>query len=253
MIKAVLFDIGGTLHEVKKDPGSEEKFAALLMEKLSAAGIVLPVTPAELSKLLYKNSEEYKHHSEEIRKELPSPVIWNEYYLKDFHIGTEKLAPVAEELSCLYDSVRVRNVVRPHMKETMERLSRDGMKLGIISNIISRNFVPDMLKKYGIFGMMSCIILSSEVTVRKPDAEIFRIASEKIGIPLNEIAYVGDTLSRDVLGCRNAKTGYCIQIRNPSIAHRDTAFVNTGLKPDVLISDLAEIPDLIAAFNKASS
>ena len=60
---------------------------------------------------------------------------------------------------------------------------------------------------------------------------------------------MGDTLSRDVLGCRNANVALSIQISNPSIAHRDTAFTGTGLAPDVLIHDLAEIPGIIRAFN----
>lgn len=39
---------------------------------------------------------------------------------------------------------------------------------------------------------------------------------------------VGDTLSRDVPGCRNAGVALSIQISNPSIAHRDTAFTGAG-------------------------
>ena len=59
---------------------------------------------------------------------------------------------------------------------------------------------------------------------------------------------MGDTLSRDVLGCRNAGVALSIQIRNPSIAHRDTAFVGT-VTPDAQIDDLSEIPAIIHAFN----
>ena len=63
------------------------------------------------------------------------------------------------------------------------------------------------------------------------------------------MAYVGDTLSRDVLGSRNAGVALSIQISNPSAAKRDAAFVGTGLAPDALIHDLAEIPGIIRDFN----
>ena len=74
-------------------------------------------------------------------------------------------------------------------------------------------------------------------------------AAQACGVPCGEMAYVGDTLSRDVLGCRNAGVALSIQISNPSIAHRDTAFTGTGLAPDVLIHDLSEIPGIVRAFN----
>ena len=93
-------------------------------------------------------------------------------------------------------------------------------------------------------------MLSSATGIRKPDPEIFRVAERAMDLKPEELAYVGDTLSRDVRGVRNAGWRCMIQIRNPSIAHRDTAFTGTGLAPDVLIHDLAEIPGVVHTFNK---
>ena len=149
----------------------------------------------------------------------------------------------------MYDAVRVENVPRPHMRETIRALYDNGLTLGIISNIISTTFVPRLLEDYGIAELRSCVILSSAAGVRKPDAAIFQKAAAECGVPCGEMAYVGDTLSRDVLGCRNAGVALSIQVSNPSIAHRDTAFIGTGLAPDVLIHDLDEIPGIIRAFN----
>lgn len=89
MIRAVLFDIGGTLHTVHRDADSADRFSALLLRRLAAAGICLETTPQALSGLLARNAEAYKHLSEETRKELPSPVIWGDYYLKDFPFDRE--------------------------------------------------------------------------------------------------------------------------------------------------------------------
>ena len=91
--------------------------------------------------------------------------------------------------------------------------------------------------------------MSSTAGVRKPDAAIFEKAAAECGVPCGEMAYVGDTLSRAVLGCRNARVALSIQISNPSMAHRDTAFIGTGLAPDVQISDLQEIPEIIRTYN----
>ena len=245
MIRAVLFDVGGTLHVVQRDPELAQKFARTLLDRLEAAGIVLPTQPAPLAALLERNAEAYKRRSEETRRELPNDQIWAEYYLKDFGLTRGQLRPMAEELSVLYDTVRVRNVPRLHMKGTIRELQTMGLRLGVISNMISHTFVPRLLQEYCIADAMECVVLSADVGVRKPDPAIFRIAAERMGIAPEETAYVGDTLSRDVLGCRNAGIGLSIQICNPSMAHRDAELADTGLHPDALIRDLAEIPGVI--------
>ena len=250
MIRAVLFDVGGTLHIARKDPQQELYFSEIVLEKLSAVGFPLPTNSASLRELLCRNGEEYKLWSETYRRELPNDQIWAEYYLKEFHIRREAIAPISEELSVLYDAVRVRNEPRPHMRETLTELKAMGMHLGIISNIISHTFVPRLLRDYSIAEDMECVILSSDVGVRKPDAAIFQVAADHIGIAMEEMAYVGDTLSRDVLGCRNAGAGLSIQISNPSMAHRDKDFIKTDLKPDFLIQDLSEIPGIIQTYNR---
>ena len=249
MIHAVLFDVGGTLHQVHQDPAQYDRFSQRLLDTLAQRGVRLPVAAPELTARLRRNAEDYKRWSEESRVELPGPRIWNEFYLRDFQIGEDRLAPVAEELSVLYDSLRVRNDPRPHLLETFQTLHEMGMVQGIFSNSISTTFVPRLMEEYGLAPYLSCVILSSTAGARKPDAAIFERAAAACGVPCRETAYVGDTLSRDVLGCRNAGVALSIQIRNPSIAHRDAAFQNTGLAPDHLIEDLGEIPSIIRAFN----
>lgn len=250
MIRAVLFDVGGTLHEVHHDQEMADRFSQRVLDILAGRGVALPIGAAALTPLLHENAEAYKHWSEESRVELPAPRIWSEFYLKDFQIDEALLAPVAEELSWRYDATRVRNVPRPHMRETIEALHEMGMVQGIISNMISTSFVPRLVEDYGIAPYMSCLVVSAAAGIRKPDPAIFELAAAECGVPCGEMAYVGDTLSRDVLGCRNANVALSIQIRNPSIAHRDTAFTGTGLAPDVLIDDLAEIPGIIRSYNK---
>ena len=103
--------------------------------------------------------------------------------------------------------------------------------------------------QYGIDGYMDCVITSCGTGIRKPDPEIFRVAERKMGLAPEELAYVGDTISRDVRGTRAAGWRLMIQIRNPGVAHRDKGLENSPWKPDYLIDDLAEIPAIIAREN----
>src|SRR5690606_38997929 len=105
-------------------------------------------------------------------------------------------------LSFLYDYSRVKLRLRPRLKETIRALSGEGLALGVISNIISLTFVPRILEEYGIAQYMSCLVLSSATGVRKPDPGIFRIAENELNMRPEELVYVGDTVSRDVIGTR---------------------------------------------------
>ena len=248
MIKAVLFDMGGTLHTSFSPPGQAEWFSQRLLDRLGDYGIRLPVTAAELAPRLHEHAEEYKHWSEENLRELPQAEMWSRYYLKDFGLAPETLEPMAEELSFLYDYERTRCMRRPHLRQTMDELRAMGLRLGVISNVTSRSVMPHYLMEYGLDTYMECVLLSSVTGVRKPAAEAFRNAERIMGLAPEEFAYVGDTLSRDVRGVRNAGWRLAIQIENPSVAIRDVGLEH--IKPDYLIHDLAEIPAIIEKENQ---
>lgn len=249
MIRGVLFDLGGTLHTVSSPEGRDIWFARRLLERLGDYGIVLDAAPEELARRLHENGEAYKHWSEESLRELPAAEIWSGWYLRDWAIGRERLAPIAEELSFLYDYERVKVIRRPYIKETLDALRAQGMKLGLISNIISLSVAPHFLEEYGVRDYMDCMVLSSAAGIRKPSADIFRVAERELGLGPEELAYVGDTLSRDVRGVRNAGWRLMIQIRNPGAAKRDKGLEHAGLRPDYLIEELNEIPAIIRGEN----
>ena len=245
MIKAVLFDLGGTLHKSSSPPGRDFWFAQRLIERFSDYGIKLEGGAELLAGRLAINSEVYKHESEITLRELPSAQIWSDYYLREYGLERERIEPFAEELSFLYDYERPCVMRREHLKETMMELKAMGLHLGVISNIISRSVVRHFLAEYGIEALMDCVITSAETGIRKPSPEIFRIAEKVMGLKPEELCYVGDTISRDVIGTRNAGWAMMIQIRNPSIAHRDAGLEHSGYMPDALIEDLAEIPSVL--------
>lgn len=250
MIRGVLFDLGGTLHVSDSPEGRDIWFARRLLDRLADYGIRLDVPPEELARKLHENGEAYKHHSEKDLRELPPAEIWSAWYLRDWDLGRDRLAPIAEELSFLYDYERVRVVRRPYIKETLDALREQGMKLGLISNIISLSVAPHFLEEYGVRDYMDCIVLSSATGIRKPSADIFRVAEKELDLGPEELAYVGDTLSRDVMGTRNAGWQLMIQIKNPGAARRDKGLEHSGLKPDCLVEGLEEIPEIIRKVNE---
>ena len=245
MLQAVLFDLGGTLHTNEDSPALQLRYAQRLLDRLADYQIHIDTPADTFSRQLRIRTEEYKSESEQTLRELPNAVIWNDYYLKDYEIGLERIAPIAEELSFRYDYDRVCVLRRKHLAETLQALAAQDFRMGVISNIISKTVVRHFLMEYGIENYMECVITSAETGVRKPSKEIFRIAEEQMHLNPEDFAYVGDTLSRDVAGVRAAGWRLAIQMENPSIAHRDVKAKAAGIQPDYVIHDLSEIPPIV--------
>ena len=249
MIKAVVFDLGGTVHVCSTTPERKLWFARRLISRLGEYGIALDIAPEALSKQLEVNAEIYKKEAEATLREFEPVVVWNDYYLREQKLGREKLAPIAEELSFLYDYERVCNLRRPHLIETMDALRAQGLRLGMISNILARSIVPHFVMEYGLDKYFECVLSSAGTGIRKPSPEIFRLAERALELKPEELAYVGDTLSRDVRGTRAAGWRLAIQIYSPGAARRDVGLAEQGWKADYNIEDLSELPPIIAKEN----
>ena len=251
MIDTVLFDIGGTLITQTHSPARALCNAHFFREVLKNQGVETDMSDEDLARYIHDGSEAYKHRGEETRTELGPLEVWRDHILRDLNIPTEKIAPVAELFSFCNDYIRLVNSPRPGLRSMLGSLKAMGMKLGVVTNTISMTFADHILKEYDVYDMFRDIVKSCGTGIRKPDKHIFDIAMERIGSTAATTCYVGDTISRDVLGSRNAGLAMCILIRNPSVSHRDAAFRGADEpRPDYTIDTLEEIPAIIADYNR---
>ena len=244
MIHAVFFDIGGTVHTQDATPESDRDYIRRLWCFLHMNHIYTAETPEQLLEHINAGAKAYKSYTEQELIELPPDMIWQKFFLKDFDIPAEKLAGLGEELCYMFDRYRKHIVKREGLKETLEALRQRGYRLGVISNIMSTTFVPRILEEHGITQYFETITMSSVCGIRKPRPEIFEIALNEMRIGKEQAAYVGDTISRDVRGVRNAGWPLMIQIDNPRIYHKDEKYRGMGYEPDVKIGSL-QIPESV--------
>ncbi|MFC5405879.1 YjjG family noncanonical pyrimidine nucleotidase [Cohnella soli] len=85
-------------------------------------------------------------------------------------------------------------------------------KLGIISNGIGEA-QRKRLEMGSIKDVFESIIVSDEVGVRKPRKEIFEMALNELKLSPSEVLFVGDSLSDDYHGARNAGIDFCFYNR----------------------------------------
>lgn len=248
MIRHLFFDIGGTLHTQHQTPEQDSEYIQRLLALLSEHEISHPFSPEELLLQIDAGAKCYKQFSDTHQIELPCDRIWIEFILNKLP-NREILVGLGEHLSFQYDRWRKEIHPRPGLYATLRQLKESGYQMGIISNIMSRQFVPYFLEHYEIDSFFHTLILSSECGIRKPSPKLFSLALQDKQIPKEETCYIGDTLSRDVQGARSAHWPLILQIDNPLTYHRDEEARKLGLSPDFYLHSLSEIPAVLEQYN----
>jgi putative hydrolase of the HAD superfamily len=149
----------------------------------------------------------------------------------------------ADDISFFYETHFYARSLRPEAPAALEALRKRAFHLAIISNTLSRRLVPCKLAEYGLAHYFDPVVTSASLGWRKPNARIFEEAARLMQLPPAACAYVGDTVSRDVIGARRAAYGLVLQIQS---FLTDKADRNTdSVPPDAVIRDLREVVDLI--------
>ncbi len=243
-MKAVIFDVGGTLHTQVRTEESTRRFRTLIRGVLSQRGILTEIDEDTLFTAIDEGGRRYKAFTEEHLTELDPDVIWQTYFLAPFDFDRSLLSGLGEALCCIFDLEEKEIRPREGLQETISGLLARGLRLGILSNVMSRTMVRQILERHGLTSAFSYTLLSSECRIRKPDPRIFEICLADMGLPKEEVLYVGDTISRDVRGAL-AAGWQIIQIDNPLTYHRDAAFRDMGYAPTYFIHTLPEILPIV--------
>ncbi|HEY5159061.1 MAG TPA: HAD family hydrolase [Anaerolineales bacterium] len=240
-LRAIFFDMGGTLETYTWTPELRLQETAGIQQRLVAAGIVLGLTDKQLYEIISAGLDAYHQVSLQTMEELPPAHVWNEYIFAGCPVDQEKLAAIAEDLMVFIETHWFQRAMRTDVPGVLDAIRKMGLKIGLISNVNSRSQVPANLELYGIRQYFDPIVLSSEYGRRKPDPAIFHFAARLANVPTGECVYVGDRISRDILGAR--KAGYRLAVQ---ICHDfDHGEDDSGATPDAIIDQMTEILEIL--------
>ena len=244
MIKAVMFDMGGTLEDLYSDEKNDRATAYALYEILKKHGIEVPYEAEPLWKIVGEGIQAYKKDSERTLVELKPEVIWPEWGFKDIPVDKEKLAAISEEIAHMWETTFYDRKLRDHAAEMLKGLKEDlGLYVAVVSNTGSLFQVFDTLTKYGVRQYFDDITLSSITGYRKPHPNIFRVALNQANLKPEECAFVGDTLSRDVVGPRRMGYGRVFKINSFLTKQKDVG--KYEVEPDYQITDIYDVYTLL--------
>ena len=242
MIKAVMFDMGGTLEDLYSDEKNNRNTAHALYEILVKHGIKPPYEAEELWNGHVKPGfNEYKKYSEAHMRELKPEEIWADYAFKGLPVDHDKIAEISEEIALMWETTYYDRKLRDHAAEMLKGLKEDlGLYVGVISNTGSLFQVFSTLEKYGVRQYFDDITLSSLTGYRKPHPHIFETSLRQARLKPEECAYVGDTVSRDVVGSRKMGYGEVFQIVSFLTPQKDIGDY-TGYEPDHKVDDIYDV------------
>ena len=240
MIDTVLFDMGGTLEDIHVDDESRHASIQGVLDILRAHGIDPDKDFETAASAINAGWERYGAYRDPRQRELKPEEIWGSFVLTDFGLDEESVRPYAEELAHMWEVTHYHRALRPHVREMLEGLKDLGMKLGVISNTASLYQVFDILKEYGIRDYFQDVTLSSVTGYRKPNPNIFMVSLHQVQSDPAHCAYVGDTISRDVIGPIQMGFGATFHIDSYLTRLKDT-HVSPDVKATYNIQDIYEV------------
>ena len=195
MTAGLIFDYGGTL-----DTGGQHWGQAIWHAYERHA---VPVTEAQFreayvyaERMLGRNP--IIHPDFTFRQTLEAKLRLQLEYLGNLSPLTSHLSPLTSHLSPLLDDLYSRTVDQTRQsREVLLQLKDQGLPMVLVSNFYGN--MPVVLREFGFDSLFLRVIESAVVGIRKPDARIFLLGVEALGLKPEEVTVVGDSLDKDII------------------------------------------------------
>ena len=230
-IRAVLFDLGGTLVD-ERDLAGWSELARL---------IYLDLAPEMIGHAYAEVEAELDEGPFDVDPERGVVEYWRR--LLSTASGIEVTPEAARRF---VDARRARERAHPlpvysDVRRCLDHLSAEHRQLAVVSNSTSEARVRQILDQAGILRYFERVVSSGTEGVHKPDPEIFRRAVARLKVRVDEALYVGNLPRTDAIGARNAGL-------HSVWLHRD----GTGLGSDPPeITSLLEVPLVVRQLETA--
>jgi putative hydrolase of the HAD superfamily len=204
-IRAVAFDVNGTLVRILTEDGMEQIFRAAA-HFLTYQGIDLH--RHQVRELYFRIMQEQQRTSPEQHPEFDAVEIWRtiiDEHTTDFTrtLPAEKLEQMPLFLTEMSRGISRRRLqLYPHVREVLDIL-RERYPLALVTDAQTA-YAPGELHKVGLLDYFEPIVVSGDHGYRKPDRRLFHIALDRLGVASENALYVGNDMYRDIFGAREA-------------------------------------------------
>jgi len=192
-VKAVLFDLGGTLIKTAEVPEIFRRILAAYGIRVSRRDIL------KAHRLNQADSIDVAAGQIEL-----GMAFWKDWNLKILEkLGIKRNSEfLAENISRLWwDHADLEFF--PDVVETITKLRARGIKVGIITNGLREDY-EEILHRLKATGLFDIVVGSDTCRKAKPDKQIFMYTINQLGVSPKETLFVGDDVKRDYEGAVKA-------------------------------------------------
>jgi putative hydrolase of the HAD superfamily len=243
-IRALLFDVNGTLIDIETNEGLEEIYRAIA-HFLTYQGISLHRW--EVRDLYFQIMQRQRAESNEPLVEWNAVEVWREFLqtkANDYtrSLPSEKWAQLPLFLAELHRGISRRRLrLYPQVQETLDQL-RSRYRMAIVSDAQSAYAVPE-LRAVGLLDYFQPIIISGDYGYRKPDPRLFQHALDALQIRPEQALFLGNDLYHDIHGAQQVGMKAILVSSDPG----NTSSSKTTV-PDYTISSFTELPQAVNHF-----
>jgi putative hydrolase of the HAD superfamily len=201
MIKAVLFDLDGTLRH--NEPNGYESFVGYLADLGHALNPEQVVAGHRWTHYYWSIAPEMRQDLADLGDE--SPAFWTRYTERQLRsVGFDGQAPeLAATITQLFNErYQPKHHVPPDVTPTLTRLREHGYRVGLVSN--RRHPLDALATELGLAGHFDFTLCAGQANSWKPDPAIFRQAATLAGCAPENCVYVGDNYYADIQGAEAA-------------------------------------------------
>ena len=235
-IRALIFDINGTLIDIETDERMEQAYRAI-GHFLTYQGVTLHRW--ELLNLYFQIMKEQFAQSTETYPEFDVVAVWREVlerHASEFtgSLPLGKLQQLPLFLAELQRGIsRKRLCLFPQVLDVLSRLKEQYL-LAVVSDAQSAYALPE-LRAVGLHEYFSPVVISGDYGYRKPDARLFQKALDGLQVRPDQAIYIGNDGYRDIFGARQ------LGIKTILFRHTQDMTRTNEPEPDYIIREFAEL------------
>jgi putative hydrolase of the HAD superfamily len=242
-IKAILFDVNGTLMDINTNEGNEEIYRAIA-HYLTYQGV--DVRRWQVRDEYYRIMDIQRKGGGEAHPEFDVTGIFDEMlsvWLPPGLASKAKRKAMPLFLAEMYRGIsRNRLTLYPGVRETLDDL-KARYPLAVVSDGQSAWAVPEM-RAVGIDGYFDPIVVSGDHGFRKPDERLFRLALARLKARPEECLYVGNDMHRDVYGAGR------LGMKTVFFRSNQGQQQMNGVEPDYIVYNFWEVLNAVRFFEE---
>ncbi|MCD6218057.1 HAD family hydrolase [bacterium] len=206
-IKAVLFDLGGTLIEYINNPSPDayREFQNLLTDddpRISYSDFRMII-----ERYWITMQDEFFSKDRKLKITDFNQAFFSQLGFTDE--SAKRLAKPFDDL--IFELEHDSTIAIDGAIELLDFLKNNGYKIGLVSNAThSESRIRQLMRKVGIENYFETVVISSVIGKRKPDPRIFLKALDDLGVQASEALYIGDREEYDAVGAMNAGMRFAI-------------------------------------------